>query len=399
MTPPQIDYWIHDADNHYYEPDDFCTRHIEERYRKATCWLDRVEPGVPARMYVGDERCEFYSVGAGDSIGRPGVMKAFLKGQVDEGGSPSLAPHFALGVPEFVDRRARLAKMDEQRVERTLMLPSAGIGLVPQLAQPKHREVMIPTLRAFNRWLEEDWGYGADGRIYGAPLVALQELEDGLAEVDRVIAAGARFVCLMAGPIDGLSPGDPRFDPFWARVEEARVGVVFHIGSTTVERAYNTAWGLRAAPPSHRHSLMEYALSFTERPVADTLTALVADNVFGRFPGLRVLSVEYGSSWVAPLLRKLDAIARLYSKDLWRFGRPPGTPSELFRRHVWVSPFFEDDVPALARTIGAERVLGGSDYPHPECLLWPMEFAEELGGMSDADVRRVLRDNFEELVA
>ena len=65
-----------------------------------------------------------------------------------------------------------------------------------------------------------------------------------------------------------------------ARCQEANVNVVFHIGSTSVERAYNTPWGLRPSPPSHRHSLMEYALSFTERPVVDTLTALISDNVF-----------------------------------------------------------------------------------------------------------------------
>ena len=44
---------------------------------------------------------------------------------------------------------------------------------------------------------------------------------------------------------------------------------------------------------------MEYALSFTERPIVDTLTALIADNLFGRFPALKILTVEYGSSWVA----------------------------------------------------------------------------------------------------
>ena len=107
---------------------------------------------------------------------------------------------------------------------------------------------------------------------------------------------------------------------------------------------YNPPWGLRPHPPSHRHSLMEWALSFTERPVVDTLTALIADNLFGRFPRLRVLSVEYGSSWVAPLLHKLDHLARLFSKDMWRFGVPPLTPSDMFRQNVWVAPFFEDDV-------------------------------------------------------
>jgi predicted TIM-barrel fold metal-dependent hydrolase len=145
--------------------------------------------------------------------------------------------------------------------------------------------------------------------------------------------------------------------------------------------------------------MLEYFLAFTERPVLDTLASLIADNLFGRFPGLRVLSVEYGSSWVAPMLKRLDGIARLYSKDMWRFGPPPSKPSDTFREHVWVAPFYEDDVVGLARLIGAERVLNGSDYPHPEGLAEPIEFVEELAGLSDADVRRIMRDNFADLVA
>lgn len=390
---------MNDADNHYYEPDDCFTRHIEAAYRQRTFWIDRSQPGKPGRMYLGKDRCRFFSVAVGDNIGPPGIMKEFLRGKSEEGGNPSLRPIDALAVPEFVNKRARLGKMNEQGVERCLMLPTAGVGVEPQLREPEHREVLYPTLRAFNRWLEEDWGYGADGRVYGAPVLSLADLGEATRELDRVLDLGARFVCLMAGPIDGHSPGEPGFDPFWARCQEARVNVVFHIGSTSVASAYNTPWGLRPAPPSHRHSLMEYALSFTERPVVDQITALIADNVFGRFPALRVLSVEYGSSWVSPLLTKLDHIARLYSKDMWRFGTPPDVPSALFRQHVWVSPFFEDDIPALARRISSEHVLAGSDYPHPEGLAWPREFEEELGDLSADEKRMILRENFEQLIA
>jgi predicted TIM-barrel fold metal-dependent hydrolase len=249
-------------------------------------------------------------------------------------------------------------------------------------------------LRAFNRWLEEDWGYGADGRLYGAPLVSLVDLAEGLAELERLIALGARFVLLTAGPVEGRSPGDPCFDPFWARCQEASVNVVYHIGHTPFGRMYSVPWGLRPSPPSHRHSFMEYHLAFTERPIVDTLTALIGDNVFGRFPELRILSVEYGSAWVGPMLTKLDHIARLHSKDMWRFGAPPARPSELFSRHVWVSPFFEDDVVGLADRIGVGQVLMGSDYPHPEGLAEPREFAEELEGLGESDQRRILRDSF-----
>jgi predicted TIM-barrel fold metal-dependent hydrolase len=44
-------------------------------------------------------------------------------------------------------------------------------------------------------------------------------------------------------------------------------------------------------------------------------------------------------------------------------------------------------------------VLNGSDYPHPEGLAEPLEFAEELEGLPPADVKRIMRDNFSRLVA
>ncbi|RIL04466.1 MAG: amidohydrolase [Proteobacteria bacterium] len=396
---PTLPYRIYDADEHYYEPDDCFTRHIEAAFAKRTVWVDRSRGSGPGRMFVGDERCHFFSVGTGDSVGPPGAMKEFLRGASETGGSPSLSPIDGLSVREYVDRGARLAKMDEQHVEACLMLPTTGVGVEPQLRAAQHRDALYPSLRAFNRWLEEDWGFGRDGRIYGAPLCSLVDLAQGVAELERVVAAGARFVILTAGPIEGRSPADPHFDPFWARCEEAGVNVVYHIGRTPFSEIYNVPWGLRPHPPSHRHSLMEYALSFTERPIVDTLTALVADNLFGRFPRLRVVTVEYGSSWVAALLRKLDHIARLYSKDMWRFGAPPLRPSDTFRHNVWVTPFFEDDVPALVALLGEDHVLAGSDYPHPEGLLWPAEFAEEVASLAPAVQRKILRDNLAALVA
>ncbi len=391
-----LGYRINDADNHYYEPDDCFTRHIEARVKERTVWIDR-RNGGPSRMYIGQERCQFFSVGAGDSVGPPGIMKAFLRGDTEEGGSPSLSPINGLAVPEFVSKEARLRRMDEQGVDACLMLPTTGVGVEPQLRETP--EVLYPSVRAFNCWLEEDWGYGGNGRIFGAPILSLFDLGEALAELERLLARGARFAVLTAGPVNGRSPADPYFDPFWARCEEAGLNVVYHIGRTPFTEMYNVPWGLRPHPPSHRHSLMEYALAFTERPIVDTITALIADNLFGRFPNLKVLSVEYGSSWVAPLLHKLDHIARLYSKDMWRFGAPPLKPSDTFRQNVWVAPFFEDDIVALAKLIGVGHVLNGSDYPHPEGLARPIEFADELAGLAAGDVRRIMRDNFAALIA
>ena len=108
--------------------------------------------------------------------------------------------------PSSSTARARLAKMDEQDVEACLMLPTTGVGVEPQLRETP--EVLYPSLRAFNRWLEEDWGYGGDGRIYGAPLLSLFDLDAGARRARA--PAGARRALrrsLTAGPVAGRSPG------------------------------------------------------------------------------------------------------------------------------------------------------------------------------------------------
>ena len=51
---------------------------------------------------------------------------------------------------------------------------------------------------------------------------------------------------------------------------------------------------------------------------------------------------------------------------------------DTIRRHVWVTPYDEEDVEALADLIGADRIMFGSDWPHGEGLPDPLSFEEVL---------------------
>ena len=66
---------------------------------------------------------------------------------------------------------------------------------------------------------------------------------------------------------------------------------------------------------------------------------------------------------------------------------------EQLRTNVWIAPYYEDDLTELASVIGVEKILFGSDWPHGEGLENPVSFTEELVGFSDADIRKVMRDN------
>ena len=71
----------------------------------------------------------------------------------------------------------------------------------------------------------------------------------------------------------------------------------------------------------------------------------------------------------------------------------PEDPVEQLRNNVWIAPYYEDDLPELASVIGVDKILFGSDWPHGEGLENPVSFTEELVGFSDADIRKVMRDN------
>jgi predicted TIM-barrel fold metal-dependent hydrolase len=255
----------------------------------------------------------------------------------------------------------------------------------------------IPQLEAnvtaFNRWLDDDWGYAYRDRIFAAPLVSLLDRDRAMAELDRVLALGARVISLRPGPAFGRSPADPCFDPFWARVDEAGALVGLHIGESGYNELFSTAWGEAANPESHHQSAFQWSCFYGDRPIMDTVAALVLHNLFGRFPNVRVASVENGSLWVPYLLAQLDKMKGMGRNGPWPGGPVAGRPSEIVRRHVFVSPYHEEDIGALARLIGPSQVLFGSDFPHPEGLAEPASYVEGLGGLDDREVQMIMRDN------
>ncbi|ADP83444.1 amidohydrolase family protein [Pseudofrankia inefficax] len=383
-----MDYALIDADGHYYEPDDCFSRHIEARYKDATIRVDRAEDGL-GRVFVGDRRT-FMSVMPGDYASAPGALQGLFAGGVADGFAHREVLN-ARDYPAFTTRAERLTLMDSQSVEATILLPTLGISVERDLEHDV--ELSYASLRAFNRWLEEDWGYAAQERIFAVPLLSLLDIDHAVAELRRVIDAGARLVHLRPGPVGHRSPADPVNDPFWALCAEAGVPVVFHTSNCGYADLYGTHWSEDPRNPSHLQSPLQWALCNTERPIVDTMIALTLHNLFGRHPDLRILSIENGSSWLRPLLKTVDKAASLGRRGPMIGGRLPAKPSEALTDHLWVVPFPEDDVDDLLDVLGPDHVLFGSDFPHPEGLREPLDYATSLGRQDPTTTRKVLRGN------
>lgn len=386
-----------DFDAHYYEPDDCFTRHIESKYKDQTVRADRSGADGLGRMMIADERLRFTSVIQNDFVGGPGLLKAFFKGESEDGGAVNLNPVCPREHAYMMEKQARLTIMDQQNVEAAVMLPTLGVTVQHHLSE--YPELEYPTLRAFNRWVEEDWGYGQDGRIYGAACLTLNQITPAIEELERLIKVGVKTIHLPCGPINGKSPADPYFDPFWARVAEAGVLISFHIGETNYNEIYSSLWGEPANPPIHRFSALNTFWGIGARTITDQIAAMICHDLFGRHPALKVAIIEFGSSWVFETLGNLDKIYRMADhKTKWTYGKPAQKPSDVFAQHCHVVPFFEENISALCHYIGSDNVINGSDFPHPEGLEAPAEMLEELNGLNDEDVYKIMRGNAEALL-
>jgi predicted TIM-barrel fold metal-dependent hydrolase len=70
---------------------------------------------------------------------------------------------------------------------------------------------------------------------------------------------------------------------------------------------------------------------------------------------------------------------------------PQNGPPCSAHRYFKSTTFFEDDLAALIAEMGADNILFGSDYPHPEGLAQPCTYLDHLPpGTSPADVRKIM---------
>lgn len=384
-----LGYRLIDADHHYYEPYDAFTRFIDPAFADRAINV-RVDEKGRGKLYFGDRQFRFMRVTQTDYIGAPGSLRQMLDDPHNEEGFVHRQVIRGWDYPDMMQRGPRVAKMDELGVESGLMLGT----MMLQAENELHDDVpaLYANIRSYNRWLDAEWGFDRDGRIFTAAMISLMDPELAIAELAQVIESGARAVVMKPGPLWGRSPLDPAYDGFWARLQDAGVKLVFHSTDPRYLATLGTEFGESATPPMQGQTPFQWYL-ISGKPVADTLACYTLNNLFGRFPGLTVVALECGINWVVPLLHDIDHAAHMGRKGHWPGGEVTGRPSEVLLEHLYVSPFYEEDVVGLVRSIGAERVLMGSDYPHPEGVADPIDWLRKLDGLSDPEVRMIMRDN------
>ena len=374
-----------DCDNHYYESEDAFTRHVpEEMQARVVQWAE-----VDGRKYhvVGGKLSKAVTNPTWNPIAKPGALHKYFRGN-PEGKNPMEYLKDREPLPAaYVDRDARLEIMESQNLESIWLFPTLGV-LYEELLKDDLQAV-VALMHGFNRWIEEDWGFDYKEKIFASPYISLMDIDQAVSELEWCLEKGARTIVMRPAPIwtEGgqLSPGDPVFDPFWSRVNEAGITTVIHAGDSGyssqgyAEDAFGSSMTGR-----YRPSIKAFSI---ERAAHDWLITMSMERMYTRFPNLRIASVENGADYLDMLFRKLNQQAK--KSPSW-FDEDP---VELFRKHVWMNPFWEDNVYEIIELMGADHVIFGSDWPHIEGMPTPLDYLEEVKDLNDDDLQLVMRNN------
>jgi predicted TIM-barrel fold metal-dependent hydrolase len=390
MPAPVLDIPVFDADNHLYETQDALTKFLPERYRGA---IDYVDVRGRTKVVVRGRISEYIPNPTFEVVARPGAQEEYFRHGNPEGKSRrEIFGEPMRSIPAFREPAPRVALMDEQGIDRALMFPTLASLIEERLRDDV--ELAHAAIHALNQWMHETWTFNYEDRIFAVPVITLPIVERAIEELEWVAERGARAVLIRPAPVPGYrgprSFGLPEFDPFWRKAVEADVLVAMHSSDSGYERYTNEWMGSNTEMLPFQPQAFRMLAQW--RPIEDAVSAVICHGALSRFPRLKVAVIENGSSWVEPLLRNLADVYKKMPQDFLE------DPIEVFRRSIHISPFWEEDLGALAGLIGDERVLFGSDYPHPEGLAEPATYVHQLAGVADATVRKIMGGNLARLM-
>ena len=105
-------------------------------------------------------------------MSKPGALDEYFRGRNPKGqDTRELFGQLDPISPAYRNRDARIELMDKQGMGGAIFLPTLGVGMEQALINDV--PAMLAAFRSFNRWMNEDWGFAYQERIFAAPYITL----------------------------------------------------------------------------------------------------------------------------------------------------------------------------------------------------------------------------------
>ncbi len=333
---------IVDCDAHVLEPADLWQRYLEPKFRDRAIRIEEVD-GVE-KLIIGEE-VVLQGVVAG--LGGAEDSKADLFS-----GKRSYLRDNPL---DSYDPVARLVRMDGWGISKCVLFPTIGILPFPT----EDRGLANAYCRAYNNWMAEFTQTQPD-RLAAVAIVNWHDVNAASEELDRCIKLGFRGLFVPPETVDGKRPANPHFDPLWSRCQDADIPGCFHV----IVRFSGAALPFAAWHETTPGPIFGFGLGGTGQLIP-AMTSVITDQLFDRYPRLKVVSVEAGCGYAPYLMDRLDAKYEAFREIVPLKKRP----SEYIRENCYfVAEQGERLIETALEQVGEDRIMWGTDYPHVDAL-------------------------------
>ncbi|MGH2684736.1 MAG: amidohydrolase family protein [Actinomycetota bacterium] len=400
MPSRQLSFPVFDADNHMYETQDAFTKFLPPEYEGVVKY---VQIGKRTKIAIKNKISEYIPNPTFNVVAPPGAQEIEFKIKNPESRTKAddanlePPPKYIESIPAFFEPAPRLELMNELGIDRSMMWPTLASLLEERLDDDP--DATHAVIHALNQWMHEHWTFHYEDRIFATPVITLPIVDKAIEELEWVLERGARAILVRPAPVPGFrgrrSFALPEFDPFWEAVQESDVLVGMHASDSGYQRYINDWEGVRDGeflPFKKGPNAFAAIIGGDHRSIVDTVASIIGHGLATRFPRLKFAPIENGSAWVRPLVHRLE---NMYARTPAIFHEDPVM---VFKRNIFVHPFHEEDPVGLVGLLGADNVLFGSDYPHPEGMYDPITFVDELEGLPEEAVAKVMGGNLARLM-
>ena len=365
---------IVDGDSHFIEPLDLYLQYIDPEYRDRAMHVAEDPTSGKQQMFVDGKRMR---LGTKDIDEMLSIIVGY--GQKEEGSALNEFDRSLMSGGDWQNMDKRVQFLDAEGLDHQILFPTLGLLWEGEVQDPGLAAALC---RAYNTWAFEVCSGHLD-RLFPAAHISLRDSALAVQEIQRVAKLGAHTIMVGSAPVNGKSFGHEDYDPIWAAAEDANVAVTIHPAGN--KEYLGSAWYKNRNP-----GFMFISMGNIQDPRM-SLSTMIYDGVFERFPELRAATVESMGSWVGEWIERFDYRYQ-YMRHTSQMKRPI---REYFARNIWINADPSEKLfPLIVQFVGDEKFFVGSDYPHAEGFTKPIETMRGLlSGLPAASLDKILGAN------